>query len=787
MGFRYVVDVAKGSNFDPLSASALVKSLKELCPNSQVQLRLETDGKEIYWSIQSLTAAVEGKKVRTVLSSLYPHIQIYKYNGMPQLPYPYHQRVIIFKDKVQDHYLPRVGVQEIKGNDPLIKLTSIMDKVQTSERLGLVIADQGTYTLDGNEIEEELTQSIYKADPEFATQGTNGFFEALGSMFVHLLFPSRKRVPRLSKAEEHKYRAKLEQLIYGVTIGLYCESPDPNRLDLLTSAKQFVFATAQAPFSQFEDVVIKDVVLTSKADWIKYEPSNLMNEWSENEDKLTDEISFHLTADEIATLWHLPYEGFTAAKINWADGVRASLPNEMRQENKMGLLLGYGIADGNKHPAYILPQDRATHMIVTGEIGMGKSTLIHNLVQQDIKRGNGVAVIDPKGNLIHDILRSDVLPGRVKDVVIWNLADTECPPPLNFLLQASGIPRDDAAATVMSVFSKIYGSDFAYARMGQTLVFSLQAIMGAETPTLRDVSKLFRDPTFRRELIARLDNPAAEEFWSRFETASERAQQDQFDPVLRRLELLYGDKVLYPIFCQPKMLNVRELMEQKKIVLISLTSPSTYNLTRDKLDLLGSLLVSEFQLAVSSVDLPEPFYLYIDEAHRFVTAPLDEIFILARQRKLSLTLATQYPKQLPAQTFDAVMETVGAIVAFQCGDDTARILQRRMEPEFEAKDLINLEVHDAAVRMRYAGKQMRPFLLKTLDAPEPDKPTEADEQATRLRELSLEQNGFLCRDDIQAWQQKRYPRSYPSAQVKPNTDAPADDYDEFAEPDENED
>jgi hypothetical protein len=377
-----------------------------------------------------------------------------------------------------------------------------------------------------------------------------------------------------------------------------------------------------------------------------------------------------------------------------------------------------------------------------------------------------------------------VLSDRQQDVVIWNLADVECPPPFNFLLQASGVPREDAAATIMSVFRKIYGEEFAYARMGQTLVFSLQAIMGAETPTIRDVSKLYRDPVFRSELTAKLDNPAAEEFWLRFEAKSEAAQRDQFDPVLRRFEMLYGDRVLYPLFCQPGMLNMRELMEQKKIVLISLTSPAHYNLTRENLDLLGSLLVSEFQLAVSSVDLPEPYYLYIDEAHRFVTSPLDEIFILARQRKLSLTLATQYPRQLPVQTFDAVMETVGAIAAFQCGDDTARVFQRRMEPEFSTGDLINLEVHDAAVRMRYGGKQMRPFLLKTLDVPKPDDPAAAELRATELRQASLTQNGFLCKDDIQAWLKSRYPRFEPSAEAPPEDDGVVtDDYDEFAEPD----
>ena len=744
----YDIRVPHDLKWKPHDAYQFVRQL--LIDSGGVTFQIIADYESVTWRIVDHRGRLKSDTIITAIQAMYPDAKV-----KPSIVEQSADLAPVYR-YIQKYSLgmffpaPLPIISDLKSFDPLISMAQAMNTLQQNECMTYTIFVAG-FAKSASEVGVELIET--ELDTEYSSKFLN------------------------------EMKRKLANPLFNVLAMVEVETPYPERLDILVSTTNRVMQYEKSELNYLVSEDIDDTMTTSKLRGSQT-TFQLLNRYLTNDIEAWREHLLVLEPQEIASLWHLPYDDFTAPKIRWVDEELAPLPSEMKDNPMDGILLGYGVADEQQYPAHILPEDRATHMIITGEIGMGKSTLMHNLVRQDIERGNGVAVIDPKGNLVQAILQSDVLAGREQDIILWDLADTACPPPFNFLLQASGTPREDAAATIMAVFAKVYGDDFAYAKMGQTMVNALLAIMGAKTPTLRDVSKLYRDPDFRHEMTAKLDNPATEEFWARFETTTQKSQQDQFDPVLRRLELLYGDKVLYPIFCQPKMLNIRELMEQKKILLVALNSPSGYNLTRDKLDLLGSLLVSEFQLAVSSVDLPEPFYLYVDEAHRFVTSSLDQIFIMARERQLSFTLATQYPKQLPTQMFDAVMETVGAMVAFQSGADTARILQKRMEPEFTAQDLINLEVHDAAVRMRYRGKQMRPFLLKTIAVPEPDDLDKAAARAKALRTKSIEQNDFLCGDEIRAWQKELYPRNVPSAEDNSGKDNLADDDDEFWEPDE---
>src|SRR5258706_13546398 len=147
-------------------------------------------------------------------------------------------------------------------------------------------------------------------------------------------------------------------------------------------------------------------------------------------------------------------------------------------------------------------------MLVVGRTGVGKSTFLHHLIRQDIANGSGVAVIDPHGDLVRDILMCSIPDSRKDDVVVWDLADTEHPPPLNLLAIPKDMDRDKAASQIMGTFEKVEPG-FGATRMAGDLSMALEALMVEKQPTLRDVRKLFVDPDYRNNLIEQLDNDIA--------------------------------------------------------------------------------------------------------------------------------------------------------------------------------------------------------------------------------------------------------------------------------------
>lgn len=466
-----------------------------------------------------------------------------------------------------------------------------------------------------------------------------------------------------------------------------------------------------------------------------------------------------LSVPELTTLWHLPHERFAAPTIEWIRGKHVPLPADMRGKAS-GVYLGDNLYAGRRESVYMLPQDRRTHMIVVGKTGMGKSTLLHNLIRQDIQNGCGVAVIDPSpgGSLIRAILQSSIPEEREKDVVVWDLANWQHPPPLNLLRISPGIQRQHAAASVKAIFEKIYGSEFSAARMGHTLAMAVQTLMADKSATIRDIPKLYRDPEYRMALIQQVESEAAVEFWEDFENMREREQREYFEPIVRRMEVFYDSPLLYPVMCYPDTLNIRAIIRTKKIFLVSLAAPQNAPLSPHEQALLGSILVSQFQLAIQAEASHDPFYLYVDEAQHFVTTAIDEIFNEARKQNLSLILANQFLEQLAGRTLKAVMGNVGAVVAFQVGDDDARTLSNYTKPQFEAYDLSHLEVHQAAVFMRYNGSLQPAFSIQPQPISGEIQHAAGLDKEARIRRLSIKQYTPHSREQIVEWLSKRYPR-----------------------------
>ena len=387
--------------------------------------------------------------------------------------------------------------------------------------------------------------------------------------------------------------------------------------------------------------------------------------------------------EELALLWHLPHAEFEAPQIAWASSAH---PSKELLANTEGVIIGDSTLPVQQLPVRIHPHDRETHMNIVGKTGVGKSTLMHNLIHQDIADGKGVAVIDPHGKLVQDILRVSIPDSRIDDVVLLDIANTDYPPPLNPLSSQS---EDDTytAAEIVAILDKVEPGGKLPGQTADTLLASLVTLRKQEQGTIRDVVRLFNDAEYRYQFINQVDDVITQEFWMYFEGLSSSRRDDVVNPVFRRARKFYGNPVLHPIMCHPAPLDIEQLIKENKIILLSL-GVDTRKVPEAQQTLVGVTVTSMIQMAaMSSIEAPTPFYLYIDEVQNFVTAPLDKILAEARKFELRLTVANQYLEQLRGKTLKAVMGTVGATIVFQVGQDDAGVLAPYMAPEFEKTDL----------------------------------------------------------------------------------------------------
>jgi hypothetical protein len=471
------------------------------------------------------------------------------------------------------------------------------------------------------------------------------------------------------------------------------------------------------------------------------------------------ELAMVLSPGELTALWHLPHRGFTAPEVQWLKGVKA--PPEIAK-NQSGVRIGDNEYAGQRVPIYLADKDRTTGMYVLGKPGMGKSTYMHSLIHQDIARGFGVAVIDPHGKLVNDILGTSIPKDREDDLVVIDLNYDAVPAPLNPLI-IPGEPGHIAVGRVLATLSTVY--DLSRAERALNVLKSALVTLGAETtPTLRDIVKLFNDPAYRDHINGRAQETIQDdltwEIWQEYEELTTNAQQERVYPVVHRLRALYGNNFLYPMLCNPDSLDVAEMIAKKKIVLVSLHTDRD-KVPEDERRLIGAILVSTFQMAgMKSFREGAPnFYLYIDEVQNFVTTSIGTALTEARKYGLSLHMANQFLDQLKGDTLKAVLGAIGSMVVFQVGHDDARELAPYFQPQFTADDFVGMERYTAAVKAFATGQSA--FSLLPLEPPgmpkTPEEKEAAKKRAEELRQLAYDNSKWKRREEVMDWLHNRYP------------------------------
>ncbi len=447
--------------------------------------------------------------------------------------------------------------------------------------------------------------------------------------------------------------------------------------------------------------------------------------------------AFLASTDELAALAHLPgVEAIPGVVMAGAREV-APPPGLPAQGKPLGLS-----ASGGK--VNLSVPDARRHIHVLGPTGVGKSTLIARLVLADFDAGRGAVVIDPKGDLVEDLL-ARIPAGRENDVDLLDPLD-EAPPGLNVL---DSPDRDLGVDQLVGIFRRVFDRYWGPRTDDILRAAVLTLTTASPTSTLADIPRLLTDRAWQAKLAAEIDDPVLGPFWEWYGEMSDPLRAQASGPLLNKLRAFLLRRPVRAIVGQPTTtLDVPRAINEGRLLLAKLPKGT---LGEDTSRLLGSFLFARvWQAALARAALaPEQrrdASCYVDEVHNYLNlpTPFEDVLAEARSYRLSLCLAHQHLAQLPRDLREAIGANARSKVYFQLSRDDAQALEREVRPELSAHDLAHLPVYTAAARLCNDGQPGPAFTLRTENLP-PSVP----EQAQAVRASARRRYG-LSREQIEA-------------------------------------
>jgi len=418
------------------------------------------------------------------------------------------------------------------------------------------------------------------------------------------------------------------------------------------------------------------------------------------------------------------------------------------------LTLGRTVDDEEPRSISVPAALQTRHLYIIGQTQMGKTTLIQNLVRQDMQYGHGCAFIDPHGDAVPELL-SHVPEHRIDDVVLLDFTRERPVVAFNPLAAAAPDERHGLVEDFMSYFAKFSETDMTVApRMTHLLRYSLLTLLGGRTAyTVGDLERLLVDTAFRQKILNEVADRTIHEFWERQFAGDVKRVEAQ--PILTRLSaLLAPGSQLRAILTQPEnRVDFNDILNSSKILLVRLSKGRGLEAATH---FLGALIVTKIQQqAMARADISRgerrPFRLYVDEFQNYAVASFETILAESAKYRLNVVMANQTFHSISASLRTAILGNVGTIVAFRIGSEDARVLQheirmpvkRRAEtptgkPTVEevwypsVEDLTNQRPHTAFVRLG------RPEAVESIRTDRlPPAPANGAEIAREVRARSL--------------------------------------------------
>ncbi len=348
-----------------------------------------------------------------------------------------------------------------------------------------------------------------------------------------------------------------------------------------------------------------------------------------------------------------------------------------------------------------------------GQTGTGKSTLLAQLMRQDVAQGVGFCLIDPHGDLAHQVASV-----AADKAIYWDAADPDGRYGYNPLTFVSKQYRPLVASGVIEALKKQWADAWG-ARMEHLLRYALLALLERPRSSLLDIVPMFLDKTFRTQVLQGVSDPQVRQFWEmEYKAMNLKTAVDGVAPIANKLGAFLAHPVIRKAVCTPEQpLRFRQLMDKGTILIVNLAKG---RLGADVSNVLGGLVVSSLaQAALSRASVSEierrPYFLYLDEFQNLTTESVADMLSELRKYRLGLVLATQYSSRLQESVREAIFGNVGSLISFRVGANDATLIAKQFGTKLpETTDLVNLPNYDMYVKLMIDGSQSKPFSARTL-------------------------------------------------------------------------
>lgn len=556
----------------------------------------------------------------------------------------------------------------------------------------------------------------------------------------------QKPIVRLLPGQEEELRQiteKMTQVGFEMCIRIVTKAQDGERADQLlrdvtASFKQFTTANLNGFTRSKEEVPGAEIYNRYKRRYLSTETVDILN------------------ISELASLYHLPNISVETPNISWSRAKKAEPPMNLPIEDST--IFAETDYRGRRVPFGIKRADRRLHYYLLGKTGTGKSTVFKNMIISDILAGEGVAVVDPHGELVEDILNF-IPSNRVNDVVYFDPSDTNNPIGFNMLQLDDMDQRDLVADGVVEVFKKHFEYSWG-PRLQYILHNTVLTILEVQGQSLLAVQRLLIDTNFRKFIVKQIKDPVLLKFWNE-EYASmatnSRLITEAVAPIQNKVGRFLSSATIRNIVGQVKStIDLAEIMNENKIFLVNL---SQGRLGEESSALLGGMIVTRLQsTAMQRVKIPEAdrkdFFLFVDEFQNYATDSFAKILSEARKYHLCLHLTHQYIDQLPENVRQAIFGNAGTICSFVVGPGDAPVMAQQFAPTFDEDDMVSMDLHAMYLKMSIDGQISAPFSARSLDIRyQPGGYKDTVIQASRER---YGRNREIVEDKIRRWSEQSY-------------------------------
>ena len=411
-----------------------------------------------------------------------------------------------------------------------------------------------------------------------------------------------------------------------------------------------------------------------------------------------------LNTQELASIFHLPSEAaIPSSGVERQMTKQVDAPTVLVEE---GLELGVNEYRGNTKMIKLSEDDRRRHTYIIGSSGMGKSVLLKNLAYQDMLAGRGFCFIDPHG-----------------DVIYFDPSDTDFPIGMNMLEFATTEQKDFIVQEGINMLYSLYdpGHTGIFGPRGEQM-FRNAALLLMSDPrgaTFLDIPSPFINPDLVADKLKYVTDRDLFDYWTKEFPASQKSN-DAGEVVTwfaSKWSPFKQNTMMKRVLGQTRSgFNIREIMDQQKILLVNLSKGKLGELNSK---LLGMIFVMKFQTAaMSRVDTPEherkDFCLFVDEFQNFSTDSFESILSEARKFRLNLIVANQFMTQLTDKIREGVLGNVGTIIAGRLGVTDAEMMEKVFTPTFKAEDLHKQPNYHAIATVLMHGMPSAPFTMRLL-------------------------------------------------------------------------